>query len=268
MKRHHFITALAALALTACNLDYNPTTAVSNASLTADDYQNLLTGVYNGAQNINLTIDDIAADNLTSPGWWPDIDINGRTASTSSDINSLWNSHYKSVQQANNLINLIEGIDSPTPQQVEILAQARVLRGWLYTRIAEHWGDAPLLLEVTSELVGRDPEIDIWKQVVEDLEYGVAHAPEFTDKGLISKVSSKALLARTLLIAPQGVQDKARARQLAEEIINSNQFQLASDPAEIYHTRTSNEMILQWTNVSGDSGADGWFMRSDIVNLY
>jgi len=27
-------------------------------------------------------------------------------------------------------------------------------------------------------------------------------------------------------------------------------------------------MILQWTNVSGDSGADGWFMRSDIVNLY
>lgn len=268
MKIRNILITVSSLALTACNLDYYPTTAVSDSSLTENDYDNLLTGVYDGAQSINLTIDDIAADNLTSPGWWPDIDRNGQTAASSSDINSLWNSHYKYVQLANNLINLIERIDNPTPAQVRIEAQARVIRGWIYTRIAEHWGDAPLLLEVTGDLVGRDPEIDIWRQVVADYEYGIENAPDFSDKGLVSKVSAKALLARTLLIAPEGVQDKNRARQLAEEIIASGQFELAANYADIYHAKSSNEMILQWTNVSGDSGADGWFMRSDIVNLY
>lgn len=268
MKTNKIIIVLASLSLSACNLDYFPTTSVSDASLTASDYENLLTGVYDGAQSIKINIDDIAADNLTSPGWWPDIDNNGKTASTSSDINSLWNSHYKYVQLANNLINLIDNINNPTEAQTKIAAQARVIRAWLYTRIAQHWGDAPLLLEVTDELVARTPEAEIWKQVVADLEYGVQYAPEFSDRGYVSKVAAKALLARTLLIGPAAVQDKTRARQLAEEIIASGQFELAVNFADIWHSKSSNEIILQWTNLNGDSGSDGWFMRSDIVNLY
>ena len=268
MNKKNIIISLTSLALTACNLDYYPTTAVSDSSLTEADYTNLLTGVYDGAQSIKINIDDIAADNLTSPGWWPDIDNNGQTASTSSDINSLWNSHYKYVQLADNLINLIEHTGSPTPAQIEIEAQARVIRAWLYARIAQHWGDAPLLLEVTDELVGRDPEIEIWKQVIADLEYGVQNAPDFTDRGYVSKVAAKALLARTLLTGPSAVQDKTRAQQLAEEIIASGKFSLAANFADIWHAKSSNEIILQWTNLNGDSGSDGWFMRSDIVNLY
>lgn len=140
MKKKQIFITLTSLVLTACNLDYYPTTAVSDSSLTESDYTNLLTGVYDGAQSIKINIDDIAADNLTSPGWWPDIDNNGQTASTSSDINSLWNSHYKYVQLANNLINLIERTGSPSPSQIQIEAQARVIRAWLYARIAQHWG--------------------------------------------------------------------------------------------------------------------------------
>ena len=268
MNKKNIFTVIASLTLVSCNLDYYPTTSVSDSTLTSDDYENLLTGVYDGAQSIKLTINDIAADNLTSPGWWPDIDNNGQTASTSSDINSLWNSSYKYVQLANNLINLIEGVDNPTPNQVQIEAQAKVIRGWLYSHIAQHWGDAPLLLEVTDQLVGRDPEIEIWKQVVEDFEYGVTNAPDFSDRGYVSKVAAKALLARTLLTAPAPVQDKARAHQLAEEIIATGKFQLAENFADIWHAKSSNEIILQWTNLNGDSGSDGWFMRSDIVNLY
>lgn len=268
MNRKQILFAFATLAITACNLDYYPTTAVSDSSLTEADYSNLLTGVYDGAQSIRLNISDIAADNLTSPGWWPDIDNNGQTASTSSDINSLWNSHYKYVQLANNLINLIERSAEPTPAQVQIEAQARVIRAWLYTRIAQLWGEAPLLLEVTDELVGRDREEEIWGQVVADLEYGVQYAPEFSDRGYVSKVAAKALLARTLLIGPAAIQDKGRAKQLAEEIIATGQFGLAADFADIWHAKSSNEIILQWTNLNGDSGSDGWFMRSDIVNLY
>ena len=268
MKKKQIFITLTSLVLTACNLDYYPTTAVSDSSLTESDYSNLLTGVYDGAQSVKINIDDIAADNLTSPGWWPDIDNNGQTASTSSDINSLWNSHYKYVQLANNLINLIERTGSPTPAQIQIEAQARVIRAWLYARIAQHWGDAPLLLEVTDELVGRDPEVEIWKQVISDFEYGAQNAPDFSDRGYVSKVAAKALLARTLLTGASAVQDKARAQQLAEEIITSGQFQLAPDFADIWHAKSSNEIILQWTNLNGDSGSDGWFMRSDIVNLY
>ena len=59
MNKKNIIISLTSLALTACNLDYYPTTAVSDSSLTEADYTNLLTGVYDGAQSIKINIDDM-----------------------------------------------------------------------------------------------------------------------------------------------------------------------------------------------------------------
>ena len=75
------VAALAAslLAFNGCNLDYPPTAAVSDSSLTDADYQALLNGVYDGAQNYRLVMEDIAADNLNSKSWYVDMDDNNPT---------------------------------------------------------------------------------------------------------------------------------------------------------------------------------------------
>ena len=201
-------------------------------------------------------IGDILADNLNSRGWYVDPDQDNVTAANS-DNDWFWEELYSSVQLCNNLITLIQGLDNPTPLQKQYEAESRVIRAWLYTQIIQLWGSAPLLTEVTDDPVPRNTEEELWQFVKSELEYGVANAPELTSISHISNTAAKALLARVLLIAPSPIQDKARSAQLAKELIDDGRFQLADDPAEIWHSRTSSEIILQWNNISGDSGAFG-----------
>lgn len=273
MKFIHIISTLAVgLALTGCKLDYNPTDAIANSTLTEDDYQYLLVGVYDGAQQFSMGLqnvqDDVAADNLNSRSWCTDIDNNTCTG-TSYNINGWWNQLYYRIQLANNLVNLIEAKASQTEQDKEIEAQARVIRAWLYQRVVTFWGDAPLVKSSDeAEGCSRVPEADIWAFMKEDLEYAVANAPSYSSAKYVSNLSAKALLARILLIGPSSIADKARAYQLAEELISDSRFALADDYADIFHKKTSKEIILAWENNSSDSGSPGWFLRSNLVNNY
>lgn len=273
MKIFHIITTVAiGLALSSCKLDYNPTDAIANSTLTEDDYQYLLVGVYDGAQQFSMGLqnvqDDVAADNLNSRSWCTDIDNNTCTG-TSYNINGWWNQLYYRIQLANNLINLIEAKASQTSEDKQIEAQARIIRAWLYQRVVTFWGDAPLVRN-SEEAEGctRTPEGEIWKFIKEDLEYGVENAPTYSSQKYASSIAAKALLARILLIGPSSVQDKARAYQLAEEMIADGKFTLADDYSDIFHKKTSNEIILAWENNSSDSGSPGWFLRSNLVNDY
>lgn len=262
-----YTLALASLLLSSCNLDFEPTSGVSDGTLTDGDYQYLLTGVYDAAQSTSIIIDDIAADNLNCPSWIDGIDANALTSDNSS-VNGWWSSYYEGVQLANNLINLLGQKGELSDTETAYVAEARVIRAWFYVRIINFWGDAPYVHELGDNILPRVPAIELWQHVVDDLEYGVAHAPEFSNAGHVSVQAAKALLARVLLIAPEGVSDLPRAARLAEELIADPNFALADDYADIWHAKTSKEMILQWTNISGDSGAPGWWLRSDLVNLY
>lgn len=273
MKITHYIyIAAAALALSSCKLDYNPTDAVANSTLTEDDYEYLLVGVYDGAQQFSMGLqnvqDDVAADNLNSRSWCTDIDNNTCTG-TSYNINGWWNQLYYRIQLANNLINLEEAKASQTATDKEVEAQARVIRAWLYQRVVTFWGDAPLV-KTSEEADGcsRTPEADIWAFMKEDLEYAVQNAPDYSSQKYVSKTAAKALLARVLLIAPSPIQDKSRAYTLAEEVIADGRFTLADDYDDIFHKKTSKEIILAWENNTSDSGSPGWFLRSNLVNTY
>lgn len=273
MKIFHIISGIAiGLALSSCKLDYNPTDAIANSTLTEDDYQYLLVGVYDGAQQFSMGLqnvqDDVAADNLNSRSWCTDIDNNTCTG-TSYNINGWWDQLYYRIQLANNLINLIEAKASQTEQDKQIEAQARLIRAWLYQRVVTFWGDAPLV-KSSEEAEGcfRAPESEIWGLIKEDLEYAVAYAPAYSSQKYASNIAAKALLARILLIGTANVQDKARALQLAEEVIADGRFYLAADYNDIFHKKTSKEIILAWENNSSDSGSPGWFLRSNLVNNY
>lgn len=258
------------LLLSSCNLDYNATSAIAETNLTENDYKYLLIGVYNGVQQFSMAhlyyIDEICADGLDDNSYY-DTENSNRIVASDSSINSWWNTLYKGIQLANNLVNLIEQKADKTEADIEMQAEARVLRAWLYSRVATFWGDAPILLEVKDEQVPRNTEKEVWEQVVADLEFGIANAPDYQDNNHVSKTAAKALLARVLTIVPQ-VQDKARGAQLAEEVIADGRFELADNFADIWQSKTSKEIILEWNNTTTDSSGIGWFLRSNIVTDY
>lgn len=271
MKTKNILAALLVSAsFSSCELDYVPTDSISDSSITEENYQHLLTGVYDAAQSLGTYLfnSDTSGDNLNST-WVPELDQNSYTTSNST-IKGYWNTLYQGVQLSNNLINLLEGNsgDNLSPDNEKIVAQARFLRAYFYSIIAENWGDAPLLTEVTDAQVARSPEADIWRFIIEDLKYAVAKAPDFTDPGFVSNVSSKAFLSRVYLLAPEGVRDLSLAYRYAEEVIANPNFALADDYADIWHSKTSREFVQQWTNLGNDVGASGWFLRSALVSRY
>lgn len=262
--------AFSGLLLSSCNLDYNATSAIAESNLTENDYKYLLIGVYNGVQQFGMAhlyyIDEIAADGLDDNSYYDVINSNKVVASNTS-INGWWDTLYKGIQLANNLVNLIEAKTEKTQADIEMQAEARILRAWLYSRVATFWGDAPVLLVVTDEQYPRSTEKEVWEQVVADLEFGIANAPDYQDCNHASKLAAKALLARVLTIVPE-VADKTRGAQLAEEVIADGHFELADDFADIWQSKTSKEMILEWNNTSTDTSGPGWFLRSNLVTDY
>jgi hypothetical protein len=123
------------------------------------------------------------------------------------------------------------------------------------------------VLEVSDAQVPRNTEKEVWQQVVTDLEYGLQNAPDFVDINHASKLSAKALLARVLTIVPE-VQDKARGAKLAEEVLADSRFAIADNYSDIWQSKTSKEIILEWDNTATDTPGIGWFLRSNIVTNY
>jgi hypothetical protein len=64
------------------------------------------------------------------------------------------------------------------------------------------------------------------------------------------------------------VEDKTRGKQLAEEVLADSRFALADNFADIWQTKTSKEIILEWDNTATDTPGIGWFLRSNIVTDY
>jgi hypothetical protein len=262
--------ALLSTLLGSCNLDYSATSAIAETNLTEDDYKYLMIGVYNGVQQFSMAhlyyVDEIAADGLDDNSYYNTINSNQVVANYSS-INGWWNALYKGIQLANNLVNLIDAKADKSAEDVEMQGEARILRAWLYSRLATFWGAAPIVLEVSDAQVPRNTEKEVWQQVVTDLEYGLQNAPDFVDINHASKLSAKALLARVLTIVPE-VQDKARGAKLAEEVLADSRFAIADNYSDIWQSKTSKEIILEWDNTATDTPGIGWFLRSNIVTNY
>lgn len=262
-----FTVALATL-LGSCQLDYAPTSSVSDASITDEDIDALLTGVYDGVQSSGFSFfaQDIAADNLKARTWSGLIQIDNNAITTdNSYMSGWWDSYFGDIALANNFLSIISK-QGDTEANREKIAQARFIRAWSYYYIVTLWGGAPVLTAPTTELVPRNSEAEVWQQIKEDAEYALENAPDFSDKALVSKIAAKAFLARILLIGPTEIQDKAKAAQYAEDVIASGEFSLADDPAQIWQTKNSKEIILEWTASATDAIGLGWWLRSNLVN--
>lgn len=268
LKNIIYISAFA-ICLNSCELDFAPSGSVSSETITEDDFNALLAGAYDGVQGLSMGLpfvaDDLAADNLNARTWQVLIDMDISSIPTdNSYISNWWNRYYTNIERCNDLINQIDK-HTPTDNLLQIRAQACVIRSWNYYRLTTLWGKVPVVTTRTITSTPRNSEVEVWGQIKADLEYAVTNAPDFSNRSYASKEAAKAMLARVYLIAPDGVKDLAKAKTLSEELIADSRFKLADNYADIWKSKTSNEIILQWANIVGDGGGPGWFLRSNLT---
>ena len=147
---------------------------------------------------------------------------NNFTASEPS-LRSIWGTYYEAVSATNTLITGLK--NSPLSEDVKsaYLADAYFLRAFVFFDIQKAFGGVegiPMPLEETNkQLLPRTPGIDVYKQIVSDLELAEQNLPTAAASivGRANKSSARGLLAKAYLYMASNPFNEPGAYEKARE---------------------------------------------------
>ncbi|MDF9798403.1 hypothetical protein OKW21_003666 [Catalinimonas alkaloidigena] len=94
-------------------------------------------------------------------------------------ISGMWDAYYTGVGRANRIVQQVPEIEMNETLRNRIVAEARFLRATFYFDLVNKWGDVPLITEPPTASIeeARSPAADVYKLVIEDLQYAKANLP-------------------------------------------------------------------------------------------
>lgn len=153
-------------------------------------------------------------------------------------------SMYEVIFRANNILNFIDVADAAN--QAAYKAEAKFLRAFAYFNLVRLFSDVPLVTTVVGpedneSLFTRIPEAQIYAQIVEDLQEAVSVLNN-SSKSRASRAAAQGLLAKVYMTQP--TRNYAAAKQLCEDIINSNVYELQDDFSNVFYNELNDEIIF------------------------
>lgn len=254
-------------------LDKDPQFAISSGTFwrTAQDARLALSGCYDALQapwlyaqrnqnEASLKERECFTDNSMNGFLYQRYNnIKNGTFTPADEIPTLrpWRSLYQAIGRANELIANAPNIEELSAQEIdELIGQAKAIRALSYWNLTNTFDDVPLVIEplaVSDAQVGASEELEVYAQIVTDLEDAISVLPnEWTgdDYGKITAQGARALLARVHLFfyGYRGVSDGAqRAAALTGEIINSGQFGLFPDFENLFRPENEDSEEVIWS---------------------
>lgn len=254
-----------AIALLGCDnpLNVYPRDSISPEDMGQNDIEQLLNGTYLSFQNAgghrNVVVFDIMGGNLEPPS--------GSGAATRYEIlrgeidprdgilTDMWNGYYAALYRANTLLDVLDNLED-TRRNQEIRGIAHYLRAYGYYGLVVRFGGVPILRENTRQQLPRNTEEQVWDFIQEELELAMELAPSYganSDYYYVTSEAAQALMARVALT----VGNNELAVQLAEDLIGSGHFQLASNYSGIFHSGTNSETIFAFRNLQTEGVPQG-----------
>jgi starch-binding outer membrane protein, SusD/RagB family len=193
-------------------------------------------------------------------------------------FNNSWVSLYKTIAQANAVIQNVPNIAtmSSTDKNI-IVGEAKFLRALEYYYLVQQWGSVPLdTIEVKTigeTQIPKSPVADIYSLIVRDLQFADANCADAPPAvGRASKWAAKSLLGKVYLILA-GPFDKRNTPmlELAEaklkEVISSNRFSLAPKIIDYFdiNKKNSTEAIFEHYTIGDVSDKVGSFMHRNFL---
>jgi starch-binding outer membrane protein, SusD/RagB family len=281
-KLNLFFAVIIAVGLIGCDLlDQQPQQSlpVDEIVNAPDGIQDLVTGLYDGLQNPNISganfnvLPEIMADNVTWSGSFVNYARQADRAMLPSDpqVQGWWNVSYREINTANLLLRNVVEIDDPTFTEDDrdlILGEAHFARGVLYFELArayaKPWGftadnshdgvavrTTPVEGVPDFENLSRAPLSEVFELVEQDL---IAAANLLPDTGLRSDRRATRYAALGYLMRLELEKgDYAAAADYAGQIITSGEFSLTSSPAAPFENEFSSESIFEIVHTSQDN---------------
>lgn len=251
------IVGLALLSFSCDNfLNQEPETKVTNLNFWKDE-KDVEAAVYGLHRILRESLGSVTVITYRDRGWPFDYSTslfkNGLENKLSpswknNDARINWQTEYQIIASANLVIDNISRADLPKERHNFYLGQAYCIRAYVYFYILRSWGDAPLI--TNSEDVGskkRSSWLELANLVREDLKKAIELLPPasqlkdangvfIVSKQIPSQGTAYAILAHleawvaALNNQPELNQEAIKA---AEQVINSGEYSLADDPAEV-----------------------------------
>ncbi|MCB0632612.1 MAG: RagB/SusD family nutrient uptake outer membrane protein [Saprospiraceae bacterium] len=288
------ILALAALfSLFSCKeefLELEPYQSVDleSAIETIDGYKAAVLGTYSGMQSSNyygryfILVPDVMSDNVKQ-------NSQANRAALQSDFNvvandgivsGMWNTIYNVIARANTVINADAEIpDAVADDRDQLVGEAYTIRALAHfdlVRIyAQHYGYAsgnsqegvPIVTVFDKDSRPRRNTVaEVYSQVVSDLTQAISLLNMDLGSARISQNAAKALLARVYLY----MGEYGLAKSLADEVINSGDYELLSNSAYVdaWSNGGSPESIFEIAFNEVDNNGSDALGRMYIVNGY
>lgn len=239
--------ALLTFGLTACSTDLldNPQHGVLNQEnyyKSDQDAMEATTAIYgeitNASSLYNLETLRGLVNNLLADDTWPGEDTHGGGSWAISEFTFDSNSdfikmYFKKLYNIVGKCNLVlDNVKGDTPVQQQMLAEARVIRAWMYMDLAAYWGNPPIVDHMLDASEAAQPNSDpaeVWKFIENDLETAInsgalTQKTDINDKNIyrVSKQFAQALLGKAYLWS----KNYAESAKTYDEVINSHLFRL------------------------------------------
>ncbi|WP_169311974.1 RagB/SusD family nutrient uptake outer membrane protein [Pseudopedobacter saltans] len=192
-------------------------------------------------------------------------------------FNDAWVSLYKTIAQANVVIERVPKIESLSEQDKGyIVGEARFLRALEYFYLVQLWGDVPLdtveVATIVDTQMPKSTKTEIYNTILNDLKFAETHcsdAPQVV--GRATKWAAKALLAKVYLtLAGPFSNRNVEMLQLAEgklkEVMGSERYSLVPKIKDYFDISKKNntETIYDHHTLGDVSERVGSFMHRNF----
>lgn len=239
-------------ALTSCDLDMNPHSAVSPGSVGAKDIEALRSGMYYNVQERPGTesyiMFDLFGGELTTKQSTNSLDlINSLASANNSLIKEAWQGYYKALMQVNNVYSIAQDLPEGS-QKNQVLGECHYFRAYIHLCLVTRYGDVPLMKENTDAKVSRTPAAEVWAFIKDELDKSIGLLGTPTTTAYLSKDAATALRARVALYTG----DKTLAKNLAESLIADARYGLDSYD-KIFRGGNNKEVIFAFSCLTIES---------------
>lgn len=192
------------------------------------------------------------------------------------NLEAEWTADYEGIYRANVVLEKVPPIEMDATLKARVLAEARFIRAWFFFNLTTMFGDVPLadhVLAPSEYNLPRAPAAQVWALIESDLKAAAADLPlrsgyAEADLGRITKGAAQALLVKSLLWQKRFPE----AETLANEIIQSNEYQLVADYGSTFAISGENNaesvFEIQYMNASGGNWGKNNANEGTFTNVF